>query len=109
MLGYCKEQVKEFKEAMNNYLISESLGFYNDELFNSIGHLNVQEKDFNKGLIYFNKSISVNPKYALAHYNKGIALYALGFKESAIESWNKSKEFGFANFDKEIIEIIEKN
>ncbi|MGJ5630492.1 tetratricopeptide repeat protein, partial [Nostoc sp. CALU 1950] len=38
----------------------------------------------------YNQAIKINPNYALAYYNRGVARYELGDKQAAIEDYNQA-------------------
>ena len=42
----------------------------------------------------YNKAIEINPKYAEAFYNRGIAKFTIGDKEGACSDWRKAGELG---------------
>lgn len=107
IIGSCYEKNDNKEDALNSYYTSEKLGYNSDELFNNIGNMLSQQKDYTKALIYFGKAISINSNNSLYYYNEGVAFYALGFKQSAIDSWKKAKNLGYNLFNEEIKKMID--
>ena len=57
---------------------------------NIIGVVFGEFKDYNYAIICFDKAIDIDPQYATAYYNKGLALSALGRKDDAIDCYDKA-------------------
>ena len=49
-------------------------------------------KDYNHAIAYYDKAIEIDPQYAFAYNNKGVALSNLGRNEEAIASYDKAIE-----------------
>ena len=56
-------------------------------LYNLFGAVLANQKNFDKAVINYNKSIEINPDYAEGHNNLGIAFYKFGKFNEAIESY----------------------
>ena len=52
-------------------------------------------KDFRGAIQDYNKAIELNPKYALAYNNRGMAKIALGQKDSGCLDLSKAGELGY--------------
>ena len=59
-------------------------------LYNLFGAILVDQKNFDKAIINYNKSIEINPDYAEGHNNLGSALYKLGKLSESIDSYRRA-------------------
>ena len=78
----------------NNKQYIQALGFFNEALnlhnknavmYNNRANLFIELKQIELAMDDFEKSLAINPKYAEAYYNKGIAFDAINKTEEAIE------------------------
>ena len=53
---------------------------------------------------YYNKAIKINPKYAAAHYNKGVLYDKLLQHEEAIESLDEALKCDSGNVEHSILQ-----
>ena len=53
------------------------------DIYLSIGNSLFEQRDFTKAIESYDKALKLNPKYAKAYYNKGLALLELGRVEEA--------------------------
>ncbi len=62
----------------------------------------VRNEWFTKAIKYFDKAISVNPKYMLCYLNRGLSYYNMGNQERALADWDTVRKYepGQANIDK---------
>mgnify|MGYP001335758520 CR=1 FL=1 len=59
-------------------------------LYNLFGAVLSNQKNFDKAVINYKKSIEINPDYAEGHNNLGSALYKLGKFNEAIDSYQRA-------------------
>lgn len=55
-----------------------------------LGFTSYGEKDYIKAIDYFTRTISLNPKYRQAYYNRGLSCFYLGQYKRAINDFNKT-------------------
>ncbi|WP_298514150.1 tetratricopeptide repeat protein [uncultured Kordia sp.] len=85
-------QEGKFQEAQERYY--KALEIYpNHASYHNLGETYSDMGDREKAIFYFNKSLALNPEYALAHNNKAFSLYVLKRYEEALESINKALKF----------------
>jgi outer membrane protein len=72
-------------------------------IFN-LGILSVQSRQFEKALERFDALLQINPKYAPAHFYRGVSYLSLGNKEQALVSFKKAKSL---EKDKEFNAIVD--
>lgn len=89
--------LNKFEEAQICLLKAEKLGYSNYELFGILSHVLSKQDDFQQALIYANKAISYNEKFANGYYVKGISEYHLKDKENALKSFFLAKKLGCKN------------
>ena len=81
--GYWKNSIILFNHALqvtkNNYVANNSLA---SALFS--------ERKIEESIDYYNEALSINPYYASAYCNRGIAYAALGQHQRAIEDYNEA-------------------
>ena len=89
--------LNKFEEAHIFLRKSKKLGYSNYELFGVLSHVLSKQDDFQQALIYANKAISYNEKYANGYFVKGISEYYLKDKENALKSFFLAKKLGCKN------------
>ena len=74
-------------------------------IYNIYGMINNVLGNWDQSVICFSKAIKLNPVYANAHYNLGIALDSLGQLEEAILSYTKAIEIkpNYSKFKSEML------
>ena len=65
----------------------------NHKSYHNLGGVYAALGDREKAIFYFDKSLAINPKYALAHNNKAFSLYVLKQYDLALKSINKAIKF----------------
>ncbi|WP_196887654.1 tetratricopeptide repeat protein [Aureivirga sp. CE67] len=101
---YCRGNVyysiKDYDQAKEDYLKSESLlkispsGSISAEyIYQNLGLVEKAKENYNEAIIYFDKSIEANPKFARAYMNKGLILLILNKVEEAGENLENSVNY----------------
>jgi protein O-mannosyl-transferase len=65
--------------------------------WNNLGTFQLDRKDFAAALQCFDRSAAIKPDYADAHYNRGVALQALGLPFEAIPAYERALEIAPEN------------
>lgn len=84
-------------EAYEYLQKAAKLGYEYHELFGILSHILSKQNNYQQALIYANKAISLNEKYANGYCVKGIAEYHLKDKENALKSFFLAKKLGCKN------------
>ena len=87
-----KEAYKYFKEA-------SEVDKDNFEAWFWLGNYYNNKREYKKAIEYFTKCIKLNPGFADAYANRGIAKNYLDDKTGACEDWKKAKSLGKNNLD----------
>ena len=82
------EEILSFLKKINAYNWIEA-PVYKSFLFYGQG---CYENEYRDSLLCYDKAIELNPKYALAYYNRGIVLNKLERQEEALDSFDKAIE-----------------
>ena len=72
-------------------IVTDEYGGNIDKYF-QLGFTSYGEKDYIKAIDYFTRTISLNPKYKQAYYNRGLSCFYLGYYKRAINDFNKTVE-----------------
>ncbi len=67
------------------------------ETFNKLGDVKYEQGNYKEAIEYYSKAIKINPKYAAAHYNRGLAKIQRGQKGSGCLDLSKAGELGDAD------------
>lgn len=92
VIGNEKEAEKSFKKALKN------AGQEKDDILYHIGTSYVQAGDIEKAVIYFEKSLKVNPENELALYDLGFFSDQEGYYQKSIEYYNRYLDIDPFNF-----------
>ena len=52
----------------------------------------IKKGQYKRAIVYFNKAMKINPRYAEAYYNRSRAFYYLGHNDKAISDLTKAIE-----------------
>jgi protein O-mannosyl-transferase len=81
--GYWKNSITLFGRALqvtkNNYIAH-----------NHLASALVKNRKFEEAIYHYNEAIRINPIYADAYYNRGIAYYTIGQKKRALEDFTEA-------------------
>jgi len=90
MRGNYKNDIKDYKGAMQDY--DKTLHLYPDfaMCLTNMGYIHNEFKDYNAALQYLNRSIKLDSTVAEAFNNRGMAYDGLGDKTSALRDYNKA-------------------
>jgi protein O-GlcNAc transferase len=84
--------LKKFNEAEKE-IYNKLIQYQNSPvLFNMLGAVLSSQNKLQEAIKSYNKSISINPKYAQAYNNLGVCLYKLGKINDSIYNYNKAIE-----------------
>lgn len=56
-------------------------------------NITLRNEWFTKAISYFDKALSIYPKHMMAHLNRGVCYYNMGFPEKAIPDWDTVKKY----------------
>ncbi|MGH1388363.1 tetratricopeptide repeat protein [Kordia sp.] len=79
----------KFQEAKEGYYKAIEI-HPNHQSYHNLGETYADIGDREKAIFYFDKSLEMNPEYALAYNNKAFSLYVLKRYDLALESINKA-------------------
>ncbi len=66
----------------------------NTAALNDLGICYQQQKNWTKSNAYFEKALSINPHYALGHYNLALSYCQMGNFQSAIQEYKTLRAYG---------------
>ncbi|MGB5217161.1 MAG: tetratricopeptide repeat protein, partial [Smithella sp.] len=81
--GYWKNSLTLFSHALK---VTENNYIAHNHLANAL----VKARKFDRAFYHYNKAIQINPLYAHAYYNRGIANYISGRKQLALADFEKT-------------------
>lgn len=94
-LGFAYSQKGWHDKALSKLRLIKSLcreAILTSYLHNEIGNIYVKEKKYQEALEEFNKALEEDPDNVTAQFNRGAALYNLGFYQEAVEAFKKVQE-----------------
>ncbi len=74
-------------EALDEYEKVVASGLYSSDILVNMGIAHREKDALGKAIDYFKQAISLNPEYASAYYQLGLAYQAMGQKEKARWAW----------------------
>jgi tetratricopeptide (TPR) repeat protein len=113
-IASCLSELKKFEEAQDYYLkalaTDSSQGFV---IYNNIGYfINLEEKNYEKAIVNFDKAIRQNPRFGFSYSNRGYARMMLGDLKTAMKDVNKAIELdpknSFAYKNRALVLIADK-
>ena len=98
------DYLKKFHGIDETHIYNDLIGFIANEknfegsaLFFYQGNVKMQKKEYKEAIEDYDKAIELNPKFAVAYYNRGVAKGRSGDNEGAEEDFAKAKELGFSS------------
>lgn len=78
MLGICFSRTGKREEAIGIFRKGIAIDGNRDSLFNSLGYTYYLVKWYDQALKAYGQALTLNPDFALCHYNKALVHYAFG-------------------------------
>ncbi len=78
MLGVCLSKTGQREEAIGVFKQGIAIDRNKDSIFNSLGYTYYLEKQYDQAVTEYGRALALNSDFALCHYNKALAHYALG-------------------------------
>ena len=92
--GTTYAMAKKFDLAIADLERAFALGHKEPYAYCTVATIHVELKQFPKALEYFAQAIQIDPKNALAYYNRSSALHGLGDKQAAIADLERCLSLG---------------
>ena len=95
--GNCKDELKEYSEAIDNYNLAIEYGGENkdESEFLNRGLAKFEMGFYEDAINDYNQVIEINPKNAKAYFGRGNAKYKDNYKDGACNDWKESEKLGF--------------
>jgi tetratricopeptide (TPR) repeat protein len=83
----------DVKTAPNSVLVLSNAGSACIDLADNEKDSVKQREFYNQGVQFLTRAVKINPKFSNGYQNRGVALYKLGYTDSAVANWDTVRKY----------------